>query len=222
MDAPWRRSLTKPPGIPESTQSFFSGLGCIVAGTMNTVALTLCMTLMCLIGYRAEEETNARLLVSKNILNQYLVEGKDLTIEYKIYNVGGTAALAVKLKDDSFPKDDFERVKGFLEVQWDRIAPGTNTTHAVILRPLKSGYFNFTSAEISYLPSEDSSERVIGYTSAPGEGGIVNLGDFDRKFSPHVLDWGVFAVMTLPSLGIPFLLWFRSKSKYDTPKPKKN
>lgn len=34
-----------------------------------------------------------------------------------------SAALGVKLKDDSFPKDDFERVKGFLEVQWDRIAP---------------------------------------------------------------------------------------------------
>ena len=35
-----------------------------------------------------DEESDARLLVSKNILNQYLVEGKDLTIEYKIFNVG--------------------------------------------------------------------------------------------------------------------------------------
>lgn len=35
-----------------------------------------------------EEETDARLLFSKNVLNQYLVEGKDLTVEYRIYNVG--------------------------------------------------------------------------------------------------------------------------------------
>ena len=37
----------------------------------------------------AEEESAARLLASKNILNQYLVEDKDLTVDYKIFNIGG-------------------------------------------------------------------------------------------------------------------------------------
>lgn len=40
-------------------------------------------------GYLADDEGEARLLASKNILNQYLVEDKDLTVEYRIYNIGG-------------------------------------------------------------------------------------------------------------------------------------
>jgi len=68
---------------------------------------------------------------------------------------------------------------------------------------------------VTYLTSEDAKDAQIGYTSEPGEGFIVSLKEFDRRFSPHVLDWAAFCIMTLPSLVIPFLLWYRSKSKYE-------
>ncbi|XP_012945320.2 translocon-associated protein subunit beta [Aplysia californica] len=182
----------------------------------------LLLTVGCFLPSFGEEESEARLLVSKNILNQYLVEGKDLTVDYKIFNVGSRVAFDVRLKDSSFPESSFSTVSGNLQVSWERIAPNSNVSHAVILRPLKSGYFNFTSAELSYLLSEDATERTVGYTSFPGEGGIVPEREFDRRFSPHVLDWLVFAFMTLPSLGIPFLLWYSSKSRYDPAKAKRN
>uniref|UniRef100_K1QZ50 RNA-dependent RNA polymerase n=2 Tax=Magallana gigas TaxID=29159 RepID=K1QZ50_MAGGI len=188
-----------------------------------TMKLWVLAVLISFAGYSLSEEENvARLLASKNVLNQYLVEGRDLTVQYTIFNIGGSAALDVNLKEESFPEQDFEVVKGNLNVKWERIAPGTNVSHVVVLRPLQFGYFNFTAAEVSYKPSENAASAVVGFTSAPGEGGIVGSKDFDRKFSPHVLDWLVFAIMTLPSLTIPFLLFYRSKSRYDTPKPKKN
>lgn len=176
--------------------------------------------LACLVS-SADDET-ARLLVSKTILNELIVEGKDLTVEFTVFNVGGSAALDVQLNDASFTEDNFEVVAGSLNAKWNRLAPGTNVSHSVILRPVQSSYFNFTSAEVSYQPSEGA-ERVFGYSSAPGEGGIMSFRDYDRKFSSHIIDWAAFAVMTLPSLGIPFLLWHSSKAKYEAlAKSKKN
>ncbi|XP_015685213.1 translocon-associated protein subunit beta [Protobothrops mucrosquamatus] len=143
-------------------------------------------------------EEGARLLASKALLNRYAVEGRDLTLQYNIYNVGSSAALEVELSDDSFPPGDFGIVSGMLNVKWDRIAP----------YPLSKGL--------------DLIDGIVGFTSAPGQGGILAQREFDRRFSPHFLDWAAFGVMTLPSIGIPLLLWYSSKRKYDTPKTKKN
>ncbi|XP_072094364.1 translocon-associated protein subunit beta [Mobula birostris] len=181
----------------------------------------LLVTVCCLLLAAARGEDGARLLASKSLLNNYAVEGRDLTLQYSIYNVGSSAALDVELSDDSFPPEDFGIVSGMLTVKWDRIAPASNVTHTVVLRPLKAGYFNFTSATVSYLAQEDG-PVVMGYTSAPGQGGILAQREFDRRFSPHFLDWAAFGVMTLPSIGIPLLLWYSSKRKYDTAKSKKN
>ncbi|XP_059346440.1 translocon-associated protein subunit beta-like [Ammospiza nelsoni] len=156
-------------------------------------------------------EDGARLLASKSLLNRYAVEGKDLTLQYNIYNVGSSfaflplqspckipqlsslsstgdilslknqffdlvkmevAALDVELSDDSFPPEDCGIVSGMLKVKWDRIAPASNLSHTVVLRPLKAGYFNFTSATITYL-AQEGAQVVVGFTSAPGQGGIL-------------------------------------------------
>uniref|UniRef100_A0A8D2M1B2 Translocon-associated protein subunit beta n=1 Tax=Zonotrichia albicollis TaxID=44394 RepID=A0A8D2M1B2_ZONAL len=133
-------------------------------------------------------EDGARLLASKSLLNRYAVEGKDLTLQYSIYNVGSSAALDVELSDDSFPPEHCGIVSGMLSVKWDRIAPylfiASNMSHTVVLRPLKAGYFNFTSATITYL-AQEGAQVVVGFTSAPGQGGILAQRDFDRRFSPH-------------------------------------
>ena len=41
-------------------------------------------------------------------------------------------------------------------------------------------------------------------------------------FSPLQVDWGLFSLMSLPTILIPFLVWFRSHSKYENFKAKKN
>merc|ERR1719381_409095 len=167
------------------------------------------------------EEGSVRLLLSKQIHNKYLVEGMDIVVKYNLFNVGDTAATNVKVVDNGFRPEDFDLVSGQTKYKLDRVAPGSNSSHTIVVRPKKFGYFNFTAAEVTYN-GESSGVVLTGLSSDPGQGVIIAARDYDRQFSAHLLDWAAFAVMTLPSLGIPFLLWWSSKSKYETISAKKD
>ena len=63
------------------------------------------------------------------------------------------------LRDATFPPSDFQLISGMAEVKWDKIPAGENVTHAMVVMPLKPGYFNFTSADVTYKTSENAQER---------------------------------------------------------------
>lgn len=102
----------------------------------------------------------ARLLVSKQILNRYLVEGKDIEVRYSLHNIGKAPAVNVQLTDNGFNSDAFDIVGGHLSTRFARIPPESNFTHVVIVRPNKYGYFNFSSSEISYRVSDAPDAKV--------------------------------------------------------------
>jgi len=166
-------------------------------------------------GEAEQHSPEARLLVLKKVNNKYLVENRDVALSYELFNIGDATAVNVRLNDKSFPATDFEVVSGSYEAKFDKISPGSNVSHSLVVKPNKYGLFNFTAAEVTYQLGEDNKEVRVAFTTEPGQGGIMPEVEFERRFSPHYLDWCIFIVMCWPSLGIPLMLWHSSKSKYE-------
>ncbi|KAL7065156.1 hypothetical protein AAHC03_04394 [Spirometra sp. Aus1] len=157
--------------------------------------------------------TRARLAVTKEILNTYLVESKEVTVLYTIYNFSPSRAARDVEIHDRFPDTDFTFLHGSRSTRWTSIAPGTNITHAVIVVPRFVGAYNFTSAEVLYKAGADT-KVTYGYSSAPGVRYVVTPSHFNRQFASHWLEWICFAFITAPCIAIPYMLWRSGASKY--------
>ncbi|CAJ0583406.1 unnamed protein product, partial [Mesorhabditis spiculigera] len=170
--------------------------------------------------YAIEDEPvaveGARILAHKSPFSMYAVEKMDLVIEYSVFNVGDKPAYKVQLNDvHSFPTTAFDLAKGQLTARWEKLAPGANVTHLVVLQPRGPGVFNYTAAQVTYTTEEKASDYVIGYTNAPGEGYIYLQKEYDRKFAPKLYHWIVFVLIALPFTVGSFLKYTQSASKFE-------
>ena len=169
-----------------------------------------------LIGSTIGDEGDAKLVLIKTVLNDIITEGQDLAVEYKLFNIGDGTASDVILADTTFPDTAFEVVKGLSSVKWDFIHSASNVSHLLVMRPIKSGPFNFTSSVVQYVASEGS-DSTFGYSNEIGELDIITLKDFNRIYASHLFDWCFFALWCIPSLLFPYGLFYSSKRKFTVP-----
>ena len=69
-------------------------------------------------------------------------------------------ATTVEMADDSFNEDHFEHIAGLMHVMWDRVPPGGNVTHAVVVKPTVFGVYNMSYARITYRADEKGTSVV--------------------------------------------------------------
>lgn len=169
--------------------------------------------LVCIFGAVAAQE-NPILLASKDFLNEVIAQDKHLTMHYVIHNIGTEIASDVKVDDSAgFPAAEFEVVSGSLEATFDQIPAGANVSHAVVLKPLVSGNHNFAPAMIKY--KNPAGEELVSFSSFLDNNPILSVTEYNRKYSPHLIDWLIFVGLCAPVLLIPFLMWHASHAKYE-------
>ena len=174
-----------------------------------------------LVGWASADDGDAKIILIKTIMNDIITASHDLAVKYMLFNIGDGPASDVVLADTTFPDTMFQVVKGLTSVKWDYIHPASNVTHLLVLHPTKSGPFNFTSAVVQYGASKGS-DSTFGYSNEIGELEIMTLKDFNRIHASHLFDWCFFALWCVPSLLIPYGLFYSSKRRFTVKAKKAN
>uniref|UniRef100_A0A8R1DEV7 Translocon-associated protein subunit beta n=1 Tax=Caenorhabditis japonica TaxID=281687 RepID=A0A8R1DEV7_CAEJA len=182
------------------------------------------LVFLVVVAYGAEVGTqtqDAFILAHKQPLSTYAVENMDFVLEYGLYNVGDKPAHKVTLDDrHSFPTNSFDIVKGLLHVHFEQIPAGANVTHSVVIRPRAYGFFNYTSAQVTYYT--DNENLHVSVTNTPGEGYIYRQREYDRRFAPKYTFFLVFLALITPTTLGSFILLQQSKSRFPAINKKKS
>jgi len=161
----------------------------------------------------------AYLLATKSVLNSDVYVNREMTVEFRLYNIGTGTATNVHLSDPSFVPEDYEILRGSPTVTFSRIAPQTNATHVLVVKPIHVAVYNITTATVQYESVENEPiSAVTLYSTSPGIIFVHHDAFYRRWFESHSIDWLVFALMTMPSVLIPGLLWYKTHSKYGATK----
>eukprot|EP01116_Phalansterium_solitarium_P020008 TRINITY_DN5777_c0_g1_i2.p1 TRINITY_DN5777_c0_g1~~TRINITY_DN5777_c0_g1_i2.p1 ORF type:complete len:135 (-),score=24.85 TRINITY_DN5777_c0_g1_i2:75-479(-) len=107
----------------------------------------------------AHADKGASLLVYKSLLSEEPVEGQELSVVVRIFNVGDSAAYDVSLNDDTWSAN-FEKGVGLELAKWDKLTVGANVSHVYSVRPIEAGVFETAPATVLYRNTPNGVQQV--------------------------------------------------------------
>ncbi|OAF71224.1 Translocon-associated protein subunit beta [Intoshia linei] len=161
---------------------------------------------------RHANENTGCALFSKQILNNYIVQNRNLYIKYTIYNAEERPMYSIYAIDKSFDSDDFELIGGSLSAKIDIIMPFSNATFMAIIQPKMYGYHTFKSADMEYSLNQDGSNPNKMFSSPPGTGLIIYEKTYSTNFEHETSVWFFYGLVSVLFTLVPFLVWRSSVS----------
>eukprot|EP00343_Euplotes_focardii_P007087 CAMPEP_0205822890 /NCGR_PEP_ID=MMETSP0206-20130828/14475_1 /ASSEMBLY_ACC=CAM_ASM_000279 /TAXON_ID=36767 /ORGANISM="Euplotes focardii, Strain TN1" /LENGTH=201 /DNA_ID=CAMNT_0053119545 /DNA_START=42 /DNA_END=647 /DNA_ORIENTATION=+ len=161
-----------------------------------------------------------RVVLKRTVLNHELIAGQELIVNYKLFNLGDSAAHNVALVDDSFASDNFEAVEGLKTAEWPRIAAGESVVHSYVVKPVEVGRVLVGIAYATYEENSSGMNKRVVRTADSGEVNIIKFSDYQMRVAPHVCEWSIFAAAVVAVVVLPYLQWAKYQSGYDRGLPK--
>ena len=177
--------------------------------------LGLCAVLFSFTGAASEDAgvDEAHLVVRKLVVGDAcdiekeskscVVQGKDATVSYSIFNVGKGTAYDVKLTDASL-EGDFGLVEP-VALKFAKIGAGENITQNVTATPKSTGVIDAGAAIVSYQSTSDG-EVLKGVSTSPENLFAESERANRKRTSFHWAEFGIFGVLSGLPIGIPLYI----------------
>jgi len=149
----------------------------------------------------------ANLIASKEFEEDYVVEGRNLTVVFTFHNIGDGDAFDIKLEDKSWPNDTFQLIEGSFEGSIDRVMNGENGTFTFVVVPIRAGDHKDEAATFTYQKSQDAENVTTAYTSFGGTMYILSENEYQSYYAEHTTEWIIFIILASIPIGLPFLLY---------------
>jgi len=116
--------------------------------------------------------------------NSLFAQGKNFTVDIRLYNVGTSPVYDVEVEDD-WPQQNFTLKQGKTRFKFDDITPGENMQFNFTITPNVEGEYIVPPAVIKYHPtSMEKASLQIGYsTPAKKKYNILAFGNISKNYS---------------------------------------
>lgn len=148
----------------------------------------------------------------------------DFTVNYLLVNLGNGVATQIEVADRYDP-NSFELIgnfdqEGVVTMTFDELAPGSQTTFNVTVRPKLYGMYESTRARYKYhgTVAMDNIEPEVkqGLSTSLGRTKIISTVEYARDDYFFFKQWAIFGVIyAIPTL-LPLYLWNQSRISRST------
>ncbi|EAL67383.2 translocon-associated protein subunit beta [Dictyostelium discoideum AX4] len=159
-------------------------------------------------------ENGAELLFHKKIVEGPVV-GKELPIQFIIYNVGSEPAYDISFIDNDFSNAEFEFVSGSSEGKWETLAPNSQVQTNLTVIPKKSGIYSLTSTVLNYRKTQTSSEFTVSSAASYSGMYVESQADYEKRTSLLIKEWITFFVLCAGAIALPYSISTYYKKNYE-------